>query len=388
MKNNSSVKILIHHHGLAYLDGETIWVQSFLGRWILALSELFSCVGILFTTVDSKLKILDTPLKKSNIKLEPFGKAINRRMSTSTNILEQTIKKVSLNYDILLIRGITPRQYLVFKNAQCKTKCFLLVGSIKASKPKFKFNILRLFLIYRYYYHIRTLSKIAKKSQVFANSPDVVKELNSFLNISSIYIPTNTISLNEIPAYHSFIPKNETNWVFCGRIVQDKGVEELIDALSLYNKKGYLANLTFIGKGSDTYISLLKNKIDNYKLNSHVSFIGFKEFGKDLFTAYLACDIFILPSWHEGFPHSIWEAAACSLPIIVTSVGGIPGVVNSEQVTFVEVRNPEMICDACIDILNNPELVNKKTKNIYDLSKSYTVEECVNQLHKGINLES
>jgi hypothetical protein len=55
MKNNSSVKILIHHHGLAYLDGETIWVQSFLGRWILALSELFSCVGILFTTVDSRV---------------------------------------------------------------------------------------------------------------------------------------------------------------------------------------------------------------------------------------------------------------------------------------------------------------------------------------------
>jgi glycosyltransferase involved in cell wall biosynthesis len=287
-----------------------------------------------------------------------------------------------------LIRGITPRQYLVFKNAQCKTKCFLLVGSIKASKPKFKFNILRLFLIYRYYYHINSLTKIAKKSQVFANSPEVVKELFSVLNISAIYIPTNTISINEIPAYHSFIPKNEINWVFCGRIVQDKGVEELIDALYLYNKKGYKGNLTFIGKGSDTYIALLKNKINNYNLNSQVNFVGFKEFGEDLFTTYLTCDIFILPSWHEGFPHSIWEAAASSLPVVVTSVGGIPGVVNCEQVTFVEVRNPEAICDTCIDILNNPELVNKKTKNIYELSKSYTVEECANQLHKVINLES
>jgi len=388
MKNNSSVKILIHHHGLAYFDGETIWVQSFIGRWILALSEVFSYIGILFTTVDSKLKTLDTPLKKSNIKLEPFGKAVNRRMTTSTNMLEQIIQKVSLNYDILLIRGITPRQYLVFKNAQCKTKCFLLVGSIKASKPKFKFNILRLFLIYRYYYHLGTLSKIAKKSQVFANSPEVVKELISSLNISSIYTPTNTISLNEIPAYHSFIPKNEINWVFCGRIVQDKGVEELIDALYLYNKKGYKGILTFIGKGSDTYITLLKNKINNYKLNSQVNFVGFKEFGKDLFTVYLSCDIFILPSWHEGFPHSIWEAAACSLPIVVTSVGGIPGVVNSQQVTFVEVRNPEAICNACIDIIINPELVNIKTKNIYNLSKTYTVEECAKQLYKVINLES
>lgn len=388
MKNNTSVKILIHHHGLAYFDGETIWVQSFLGRWIQSLSEVFSSVGILFTSVDSKLKILDTPLKNSNIKLEPFGNAVNRRMTTSTNMLEQIIQKVSINYDILLIRGITPRQYLVFKNAKCKTKCFFLVGSIKASKPKFKFNLLSLFLIYRYYYHLNSLTKIAKKSQVLANSPEIVKELSSVLNISSIYVPTNTISIHEIPPFRSFIPKNEINWVFCGRIVQDKGVEELIEALYFYSKKGYKGNLTFIGMGSDTYIDLLKNKIDSFNLNSQINFVGFKEFGKDLFDTYLRCDIFILPSWHEGFPHSIWEAASCSLPIVVTAVGGIPGVVNSEQVTFVEVRNPEAICDTCIDILNNPELINKKTKNIYDLSKSYSVEECANQLHKEINLES
>lgn len=387
MKNNSSVKILIHHHGLAYFDGETIWVQSFLGRWILALSEEFSCIGILFTTVDSKLKILDTPLKKSNIKLEPFGKAVNRRMTTSTNMLGQIIQKVSINYDILLIRGITSRQYLVFKNAQCKTKCFLLVGSIKANKPKFKLNALGLFLIYRYNAHIRSLNKIAKSAQIFANSPQVVKELKEVLNIQSFYIPTNTISLNEISDYHSFIPKKEMNWVFCGRIVQDKGVEELIDALHLYNQKGYKGNLTFIGTGSESYVNLLKIKIADYGLKNQVFFVGFKAFGKDLFKAYLKCDIFILPSWHEGFPHAIWEAAACSLPVVVTSVGGIPGVVNNNQVTFIEVRNSKEICDTCIALLDKPEEVNRKSKNLYDLALTYTVEECAKQLNQAIILK-
>jgi len=385
MKNNSAPKLLIHHHGLAYLDEDTIWVQSFLGRWILALSDVFPNIGLLFTEVNLKLDSLDTPLKKNNIKLESFGVAIKKRMITPNKELKEKVQKVSKNYDILLIRGITPRQYLVFKNAQCKTKYFLLVGSIKASKPIFQFNILSLFFIYRYYYHLRCLRKIAKKSQVLANSPEIVKELSSVLNIPAIYIPTNTLSINEIPAYSPFIPKNEINWVFCGRIVHDKGVEELIDALYLYNKKGYKGNLTFIGKGSDTYIALLKNKIDSYNLNSQVNFAGFKQFGKGLFAIYLKCDIFILPSWHEGFPHSIWEAASYSLPIVVTSVGGIPGIVNSKQVSFVEVRNPEAICNACIDILINPELANRKTMNIYDLSKSYTVEECAKQLHKVIN---
>ena len=206
----------------------------------------------------------------------------------------------------------------------------------------------------------------------------------SVLNISSTYIPTNTISFNDILPYRSFIVKNEINWVFCGRIVQDKGVEELIDALYLYNQKGYKGNLTFIGTGPDSYIALLKNKIIDSGLNHQVNFVGFKSFGKDLFNAYSDCDIFILPSWHEGFPHSIWEAAACSLPIIVTSVGGIPGVVNSEQVTFVEVRNPEAICDACIDILSKPKEVNRKTKNLYDLGLTYTVEECAKRLKEVI----
>ena len=91
MKNNSSSKILIHHHGLAYFDGDTIWVQSFIGRWIIALSRV-THIGILFTTVEKKLKVLDTSLKKSNIKLEPFGKAVNKRITTSRITLKKIIQ--------------------------------------------------------------------------------------------------------------------------------------------------------------------------------------------------------------------------------------------------------------------------------------------------------
>lgn len=384
MKNNSAVNLLIHHHGLAYFDGDTIWVQSFLGRWILALSEVFPNIGLLLTKVNIKLDSLDTPLKKNNIKLESFGVAVKKRMITSNKELKEKVQKVSKNYDILLIRGMTPRQNLVFKNSQCKTKSFLLVGSIKDNKPKFKFNLLSLFLLYRYNARNRGLSKIAKNAKIFANSPEVVKELKEFLNIKSLYIPTNTISKQEISAYHSFVPKKEMNWVFCGRIVQDKGVEELIDALYLYNQKGYKGNLTFIGTGSDSYISFLRSKINDYNLIDQINLVGFKAFGKDLFEAYSKCDIFILPSWHEGFPHAIWEAAACSLPVVVTPVGGIPGVVNNSQVTFIKVRNSEEICNICIDILTKPREVNRKTKNLYDLGLNYTVEECAKQLKQAI----
>lgn len=377
---NVKNKLLIHHHGFAFFDGEYIWVQSFLGRWIIALSKEFSSVGLLLTTVDKKLKNLDTPLNIENVKLEIFGTAFEKKMQTSKKQLKQNVKQISREYDILLIRGITPRQFLVYKYSTCNLKAFLLVGSIIDNKPSFKFNIIGLFLYYRYFYHLRNLKKIAVGSRVFANSPKIVDELKDVLKINASYIPTNTISKDDIPPFNSFNPKNNCQWLFCGRIVEDKGIEELIDAMYLYTNKGYNAHLKIIGTGQQNYIDFIKTKISKYGLVNNVSFLGFIPFGKDLFDVYKSSDIFILPSWHEGFPHAIWEAAAFSLPIIVTNVGGISGIVDSSLVNFIRLRDPEDISKCCTEINENIEKTTKITKNMYDFSLKFTIDSCAKKL--------
>jgi glycosyltransferase involved in cell wall biosynthesis len=95
---------------------------------------------------------------------------------------------------------------------------------------------------------------------------------------------------------------------------------------------------------------------------------------------YEQSDIFVLPTWHEGFPHSIWEAAATSLPIFVTKVGGITGIVNDELVNFCQVHNPKDIAQKIANALAFPDATNAKTEKMFEFSKGFSVQQCATKL--------
>ena len=91
-----------------------------------------------------------------------------------------------------------------------------------------------------------------------------------------------------------------------------------------------------------------------------------------------------MPSWHEGFPHSLWEAACNFTPIITTSVGGIPGLINSSFVNFIELKNPISIKNEIIDCIKNPEEKFYKAAIFFEYAKKYTIEACISKLKNEI----
>lgn len=124
---------------------------------------------------------------------------------------------------------------------------------------------------------------------------------------------------------------NKINFLFTGLLnkTEQKGVHILIEAIKLINKEydlKYNFQITVVGDG--VMRKVYQDRIKKYKINKYFNFLGNKTL-KEIAFLMQSCDIFILPSLHEGMPCVIVEALSCGMPIVASKVGGIPEVVKN-----------------------------------------------------------
>lgn len=260
-----------------------------------------------------------------------------------------------------------------------------MVGSINDSRPQLKLNYTSIIVWFLFYLRRIQLIQISKGARIFANSPQIIEEFKSVMNVNAEFIPTNTIQNSH---FNSFIFRGFQYYpviLFCGRVVREKGIEELIYAISALKKAGKVFRLHIVGAITKSYKIYLDNIIEKENLYKEVSYKGFVKFGDELLSLYRSSDIYVLPSYHEGFPHSIWEAASTSTPIITTKVGGIPGLVSEKEVFFTEVKSVENLKKSIEFVIGNPQIANLRTLGAYNLAKCYSIENCVKILLDKIN---
>lgn len=374
MKKRSG--ILIHHHSIAFVDNERIWIQSFIGSWIQELSVYFDEIGLLILVSNSRRDEQDYPVTAKNVKVHRLNPSYNCNRFERNQHYRQVCREVSPDYGSLLIRGITPRQKLVFDNCDTARKYFLLVGSLIDSRPSLRLNKSSLVKWFLFRLRMHELKRISRYATMFANSPAVVQEVTDVLGVHASFMPTNTISRNDFMPLIVRDIKQPVRILFCGRVVKEKGIEELIDAIGALIENNVRITLNVIGSITNEYRTILSEKIAKMGLETQISFKGYIKLGPDLFKYYCESDFYVLPSWHEGFPHSIWEAAVTCTPVIVTSVGGIPGIVNSDHVLFCKVRNSGSIADTIIECITNSNGSKSRCIALYKLAANYTVEKC------------
>ena len=383
-------KILIHHHAIAFKDENGIWIQSVIGQWITSLSKYFGEIGILSHVSNEKIPIQDTLILENNVVLHSLGPAgkFQDRFTRSRRIIE-VCSSLKNKYDLLLIRGITPRQLIIWKNIKVKLskKYFLLVCSIDND---IKFWQIKSFLtFYQFYmmiYRRNELKKMLASGSLFVNGLNLIKETKRLLNKESYFIPTNTLSINEFTEFKVRGINKQIKLLFCGRIEEKKGILEAIMSLKILEKKNLNISMDFIGQFQNTnFEDSIKSMIENLKIKTPIKFHGRIPYGDKLFKFYKEADIFIFPTYTEGFPHVIWEAAANCCPVLTTPVGSIPTILkHGEHCLFFAPKNPQEIADAIIDILNDEKLRKKIIKNLFMLAKSYTLEICASKLSKKI----
>ena len=123
--------------------------------------------------------------------------------------------------------------------------------------------------------------------------------------------------------------RNQSEYLlFVGNLKRDKGVIDLVEAYGQYAANGGQLPLKFIGAGD--MMSTLNEKIKQLGLVEKISLLGAMPHEKAAgYMRQSAC--LILPSYHEGVPNVVLEAANCGVPVIATRVGGIPEVVVEGQ---------------------------------------------------------
>lgn len=142
--------------------------------------------------------------------------------------------------------------------------------------------------------------------------------------------------------------------LFMGYLDHRKGVYDLLKCLK--NDKDKFDGVLRLHIGGNGEADNVKNIINEYELYNIVCFEGWVS-GLKKQELLLDADVFILPSYNEGLPISILEAMSYSLPIISTSVGGIPEIVEDDKNGFlIEPGNIQQMSSAIFKLLNDESL--------------------------------
>ena len=119
-------------------------------------------------------------------------------------------------------------------------------------------------------------------------------------------------------------------FVFVGRIVGDKGINELVQAFVKLHGLHKNTRLVLVGNyehNLDPVSDTTRQQIDN---NDAIDACGPK-YGDDLLQMYVNADCFVMPSYREGFPNTVLEAGAMGLPSIVTDINGSREIIENEK---------------------------------------------------------
>lgn len=198
----------------------------------------------------------------------------------------------------------------------------------------------------------RLAHKIINVSQSVENMADSLK-LNDFSkNILLGKGTCNGVDLNEFKYRVGLKNESLITIGFVGRLTKDKGIVELIDGWKILKTKYNNIRLMLVGP-VDSRDPLNDDLVNYIKSDKTIELIGGVPDAK---IYYNMMDIFILPSYREGFPTVILEASSSQLPVITTrSTGCIDAIVENETGLFVEI-NGESISSMIEQYLISKEL--------------------------------
>ena len=138
--------------------------------------------------------------------------------------------------------------------------------------------------------------------------------------IDTAYFNRNEISTNILENLKADlgIEENDFVFIFVGRLVRDKGINELIAAFSNINLNLNL-KLLLVGPLEAELDPLLPQTLQEIATNPNIISVGFQ---KDVRPYFLLSDALVFPSYREGFPNVVLQSLALQVPAIVTDING------------------------------------------------------------------
>ena len=170
---------------------------------------------------------------------------------------------------------------------------------------------------------------------------------------------------------------------YIGRLADDKGVRETIEAIATLRRGGNESfRFQIAGSGPDE--EFLRELVSEMGMEDIVDFLG-PVFGEDKMQFWEGIDIFVFPTFHrEGLPYTILEALASGTPTLSTRVGGIPDVIqDGVQGVLLDDHDPGSVARAIEAMLSDRErLRDMSVAAMQRASDHYGVERLASQFDR------
>jgi glycosyltransferase involved in cell wall biosynthesis len=172
----------------------------------------------------------------------------------------------------------------------------------------------------------------------------------------------------------------ESGRIFCcSRVVPRKNVIGLIEAFGRVVRRAPHCRLRIAGSGEPDYLNACKKEVESRGLQESVHFLGnlsVKEVQRELSKA----NCFALPSFQETAPLSIAEAMAAGVPVVASTVGGIPDMVAHGITGFlVDAHDGQEVGDALERIVSDEQLARSMGRQANEIARQRGMASVVAQ---------
>lgn len=153
------------------------------------------------------------------------------------------------------------------------------------------------------------------------------------------------------------IKKNDFVYIFLGRLVKDKGIEELVQAFDFISNKNNDVKLLLVGYYERELNPVSKEIEKTIQENKNIIEVGVR---RDVRSFYAVSDVLTFPSYREGFPNVVLEAGAMGLPSIVSDINGCNEIISDgKNGLIIPPKDTSALIDKMLLLYENKDLLRK-----------------------------
>lgn len=157
-------------------------------------------------------------------------------------------------------------------------------------------------------------------------------------------------------------------FIFVGRLVSDKGINELITAFKKLTALFANTKLLLVGPLETELDPLATQTLEEIEQNKSIISVGYQN---DVRPYFAISDCLVFPSYREGFPNVVLQAGAMELPSIVTDINGCNEIIiQSENGTIIPVKNVEAIVEAMKKMYTDHDFYKQLKQNARSMIQS------------------
>jgi glycosyltransferase involved in cell wall biosynthesis len=361
------MNIGFHHHVPSVFDSpDRIRVPAFFGMFIEELARQAGTVTY-YTYEGSDTGLEDHPLEAPGVRPVNLGP----RPPAPVALLRpgRVLKRVDLErdgVDALLVRGPGPLLPGLVRHARRVPVAALIMGDYRSWRPGAVNPRWRNQLIRGYAAAYLGLQERALRNKlVLTNNPWLLRRRSGDTYEHGREVFTSSVSepmLREIDASTttkdgSALPR----LLYTGRIVEEKGVVLIVEALGILRDAGVDAELELVGwaPDADPTPGRVRELADRLGLADRVTISDYVKAGASaLVSKYLTADIYVFASPTEwGAPHTVQEAMAARVPVVMSSIEGLRALLrDGEHAVLVEPGSGRALAEGIRRVLADRDL--------------------------------